>query len=103
MSKLLELISGEGALRDFRSLAKYFAAPGEATKRPSSRGSRGDGTDRTKKPPPPTPSRLRLEAEADSVRLTPNGAHGPSADEPPTSSHAAVLHTLGSIEIPSGI
>lgn len=74
MSKLLEFLTGGDESRDFRLLAKYFAAPGTAVHK-TSKGKKG-GKGREPQPvvnviPPPSPKKINLQALVDGCSLSP--------------------------------
>ncbi len=73
MARLLDVLNEGHQGRDFRILAKYFSAPGEATPNPE----RGKRKPKGKQPvipreiPPATPKLLALEALQDGCRVRP--------------------------------
>jgi hypothetical protein len=76
MSKLLELLTGGDKARDFRVLAKYFAAPGSATKNQSKgkRGEKGKEIPPIDDIPAPVVRLLKLAPLSDGCRVTTNAS-----------------------------
>ena len=74
MAKLLEVLTGGEQKRDFRLLAKYFAAPGTNahTQFKGKKSERGKGPVDVNPIPPPTPKRMVLTPLLDGCKVTPS-------------------------------
>ena len=77
MAKLLDVLTGGDQKRDFKLLAKFFAAPGTASN-VQSKGKKSPKGDKPKVPgeiPPPMPKKLVLQALVDGCSVLPNSSH----------------------------
>jgi hypothetical protein len=85
MAKLLDVLTGGDQKRDFKLLAKFFAAPGTASQIPSKgkKSPKGEKQKDTYDIPPPTPKKLVLQALPDGCRVLPNPSHPLSPDDLP--------------------
>ena len=81
MAKLLEVLTGGDQERDFRVLAKYFAAPGaEAhTKTKGKKSSKGKEQTTIEVIPPPVRKKLEIVTRPDGCHVIPNKSHPPAA------------------------
>lgn len=77
MARLLDVLTGGDQKRDFKLLAKFFAAPGTASHTPA----KGKKSNKGEKPvvpgdiPPPKPKKLVLQAVADGCKVLPNPSY----------------------------
>lgn len=74
MSKLLDVLTGGDKKRDFKLLAKFFAAPGTAS-HIQSKGKKSPKGDKPSVPgniPPPKPKKLVLQAVVDGCKVLPH-------------------------------
>jgi hypothetical protein len=85
--RLLALISNEMVKRDTKALAKYFTHPVDEGRKHVGGGAGTGGRPTTKPPTPPRPVRkpFRIATGTDTVRVLPNGAAAPKAEELPIS------------------
>ncbi len=87
MAKLLDVLTGGDQKRDFKLLAKFFAAPGTA----SHIQSKGKKSPKGGKPdvpgdiPPPKPKKLVLQAVVDGCNVLPNPSHALTPADLPVS------------------
>jgi hypothetical protein len=85
MARLLDVLTGGDQKRDFRLLAKYFAAPGTAAhnKIKGKRSPKGKGQSEHGEIPPPKPKKLLLEPLADGCKVLASRSNPPTdADLP---------------------
>lgn len=77
MARLLDVLTGGDQKRDFKLLAKFFAAPGTASRVPS-KGKKSPKGDKPMTPgeiPPPKQKKLILQALVDGCSVLPNPSH----------------------------
>lgn len=81
-AKLLEVLNGGDKTRDFKLLAKFFAAPGTASHTPAKgkKSPKGDKPSVPNQIPPPTPKKMLLKAIDDGcfVLPSPSNLFGPN-------------------------
>lgn len=80
MAKLLDVLTGGDQKRDFRLLAKYFAAPGTAAQNriKGKKSPKGKGQSEHDQIPPPKPKKLLLEAVADGCKVLASRSNPPA-------------------------
>jgi hypothetical protein len=87
MAKLLEVLTGGDQKRDFKLLAKFFAAPGTAS-HVQSKGKKSPAGEKPSVPgdiPPPKPKKLILQAVMDGCKVLPNASCALTTEDLPVS------------------